>query len=279
MKAQSSEARVATRSQSPPCSDGHPLYQRYGCTIVLCTATQPALERRDDFAIGIENVRHIIPDAGPLFQALKRVQVKRLQGKLNDDELAQRLTHERAVLCIVNTRPHASRLYDRLVEVSPEEECFHLSTWTCGAHRREVLKTIRERLDRKLLCRVVSTQLVEAGVDVDFPTVYRAEAGFDSIAQAAGRCNREGLLPVGMTNVFEGEARPLVGAMRSTADIARELQSRHSDPLLPESVEAYFKRFYWSRKGDWDKHKVMETMDFDRQRERARCCRSDLLEA
>jgi CRISPR-associated endonuclease/helicase Cas3 len=245
------------------------LVLNYGCSIILCTATQPALERREDFDLGIEHVRHIIPDAAPLFRALRRVNVERIANKLSDEDLVLRLMQESSVLCIVNTRPHASRLYDLLVERSVPDECLHLSTWMCGEHRRAALKTIRERLERKLPCRVVSTQLVEAGVDVDFPTVYRAEAGFDSIAQAAGRCNREGLLSLGFTYVFEAEQRPPFGLMRSAADTARELLSKYPDPLVPEAIEAYFKLYYWSQNSRWDKYKVMDTMAFDRQRERA----------
>ncbi len=244
------------------------LVLNYGCSIVLCTATQPALERRADFEIGIEAVRHIIPDAVPLFHALRRVEVRTL-GKLPDGELALQLAKEKAALCIVNTRPHASRLYDQVAELSAPGDCFHLSTWMCGAHRRTVLKMIRERLNETVPCRVVSTRLVEAGVDLDFPVVYRAEAGFDSIAQAAGRCNREGLLPLGVTYVFEGEEEPPQGLLRAAAQVRKELFSRFPDPLAPEAIEEYFRLFYWSQKSNWDKHKVMEKMTFDDARGRA----------
>jgi CRISPR-associated endonuclease/helicase Cas3 len=241
------------------------LVLNYGCSIVLCTATQPALEHRADFEIGLEDVRHIIPDAVPLFHALKRVEVRSL-GKLADSELTLLLAKQRSVLCIVNTRPHASRLYDQVAEKSELGECFHLSTWMCGAHRRTVLKMIRERLNRKLPCRVVSTQLVEAGVDLDFPVVYRAEAGFDSIAQAAGRCNREGLLPVGLTYVFEGKEQPPPGLLRAAAQTRKELFSRYPDPLAPEAIEAYFRLFYWGQQDNWDKHHVMEKMKLQNNR-------------
>jgi len=244
------------------------LVLNYGCSIVLCTATQPALERRDDFELGLEAVRPIIPDAVPLFQALRRVEVRAV-GTLTDDELAPRLAQEQSVLCIVNTRKHASRLYDKVAEISEAADCFHLSTWMCGEHRRNVLKTVRERLNAKRPCRVISTQLVEAGVDLDFPTVYRAEAGFDSIAQAAGRCNREGKLPLGFTYVFEAEERPPAGLLRVAADTAKELQSKHPDPLDPKAVEAYFRLFYWTQKSRWDKHRVMATMGIDQARGRA----------
>jgi CRISPR-associated endonuclease/helicase Cas3 len=244
------------------------LVLNYGCSIVLCTATQPALERRDDFVLGLEKVRPIIPDTMPLFHALKRVEVRTL-GSLPDSELALRLAKEKAALCIVNTRKHASRLYDQVAAMSETGGCFHLSTWMCGAHRRTVLKMIRERLNAQQPCRVVSTQLVEAGVDLDFPVVYRAEAGFDSIAQAAGRCNREGLQALGLTYVFEGEEQPPPGLLRAAAQTRKELLSRYPDPLAPEAIEAYFRLFYWSKKDNWDKHKVMEKMTFDSARGRA----------
>lgn len=244
------------------------LVLNYGCSIVLCTATQPALEHRQDFEVGLKNVRPIIPDAVPLFHALKRVEVRRLK-KLPDSELALRMAHEKAALCIVNTRPHASRLYDQVAAISEPGDCFHLSTWMCGAHRRTVLKMIRERLKAQQPCRVVSTQLVEAGVDLDFPVVYRAEAGFDSIAQAAGRCNREGLLPMGLTYVFEAEEKPPAGLLRDAAQAGKELSSTYSDPLAPDAIEAYFRLLYWSQKHNWDKRHVMEKMAIDHTRGRA----------
>lgn len=243
------------------------LVLNYGCSIVLCTATQPALERRSDFELGLETVRPIIPDAVPLFQALRRVEVLRL-GKQTDDELASRLVREQSSLCILNTRRHASRLYDKVVEGSASADCFHLSTWMCGEHRRNVLQVVRERLKDGRPCRVVSTQLVEAGVDLDFPAVYRAETGFDSIAQAAGRCNREGKLSVGFTYLFEAEERPPLGLLRSTADAAKELESQHPDPLDPAAVEAYFRLFYWTQQARWDKYGVMRTMSVDQQSKR-----------
>jgi CRISPR-associated endonuclease/helicase Cas3 len=244
------------------------LVLNYGCSIVLCTATQPALERRNEFEIGLEGIRPIIPDAVPLFHALRRVEV-RMIGKLPDAELALRLAQQKAVLCIVNTRKHASSLYDQVAAMSEPGDCFHLSTWMCGAHRRTALKMIRQRLNRKQPCRVISTQLVEAGVDLDFPVVYRAEAGFDSIAQAAGRCNREGLLDLGLTYVFEAEEKPPAGLLRAAAEAGKELCSKYRDPLTPEAIEAYFRLLYWIRTYTWDKHKVMEKMGFDHQRCRA----------
>lgn len=134
-------------------------------------------------------MRPIIRDAASLFAALRRVEVQPIK-RLLDGPLAERIAAEAAVLCIVNTRAHAVQLFAKLLEPRDEQGCFHLSTWMCGAHRRSVLAEIRERLKCGKPCRAVSTLLVEAGVDLDFPVVYRAAAGFDSIAQAAGRCIR-----------------------------------------------------------------------------------------
>lgn len=243
------------------------LVLNYGCSIVFCTATQPALEYRKDFDLGIRDVRPIIPEAPALFQALKRVQVHALP-KVADDDLAQRLTEQSAVLCIVNTRGHAARLYDLVAGSSEAGTCFHLSTWMCGQHRRDVLKIVCARLEKKLPCRLISTQLVEAGVDLDFPTVYRAAAGFDSIAQAAGRCNREGNLLLGHTYLFESEKLSPAGLLRDAAQTGQELLPHYPDPLAPDAIAAYFRQFYWTQKERWDKNEVMSRMTVDHDRKR-----------
>ncbi|MGQ0712164.1 MAG: CRISPR-associated helicase Cas3' [Gemmatimonadaceae bacterium] len=241
------------------------LVRHYGCTVVLCTATQPALERRQDFAIGIENVRPIVTEADFMFERLRRVRIESL-GVVPDDHLARRLADEHSVLCIVNTRAHASALYDAVAANGAAEECFHLSTLMCAEHRRTMLDKICARLRAGARCRVVSTQLVEAGVDIDFPVVYRAPAGFDSIAQAAGRCNREGKLDRGRVYLFDTEKLPPTGLLRQTAQVARELMGvlwpggERPDPLAPQAIEAYFRQYYWSQQHSWDRHQVMEAL-------------------
>lgn len=245
------------------------LVTHYRCTIVLCTATKPALERDErDFTIGLEGVRPIVTDARALFDALRRVEVTHL-GKLDDEALADRLALEPSALCIVNTRPHAARLYDELVARCGREGSYHLSTFMCAQHRRERLAEIRGRLREGEFCRVVSTQLIEAGVDVDFPTVFRAPAGFDSIAQAAGRCNREGRLqrdgaPVlGQVYAFDTDRPPPPGLQRAAAQCGLELREAHPDPLAPDAVEAYFRLFYWSQQHVWDKCDVLGALADD----------------
>jgi len=259
------------------------LVARYGCTVVLCTATQPALEHRpNEFEIGLKNVRPIIGDVNALHASLRRVNVTRV-GKLSDDELADRLCDEPQVLCIVNTRAHAAKLYDGVIQrLGGDAGCFHLSTLMCPQHRRDVLRRIRRILRRNKLaagkgkkvwpCRVVSTQLVEAGVDLDFPCVYRAAAGFDSIAQAAGRCNREGELrdaaggkTLGRVYVFDAESPPPPGLLRAGAQKASEIAHLYADPLSPHAIEHYFRLYYWDRKGthSWDAHEVLPLFHYD----------------
>ncbi len=246
------------------------LVQHYGCSVVLCTATQPALERREDFREGIEGVRPIISNPAPLFAALRRVQVVRLHGKQTVAELADRIAQEERTLAIVNTRAYAADLFTAVRDLSDFGSCFHLSTLMCGAHRRAVLEQIRKQV-KTGPCRVVSTQLVEAGVDLDFPVVYRAEAGFDSIAQAAGRCNREGRLPgLGITYVFEAEQPPPKGFLQDTAQSARELWPRYPDPLAPEAIDAYFRHHYWRSSDVLDRHGVLPCVTVDRERKETR---------
>lgn len=231
------------------------LARNYGCTIVLCTATQPAIERRDGFNIGLECVSPIINDGRHLHDALRRTRVE-VAGELGNDDLAERLRDERQVLCVVNTRRHARELFEAL----GDRNGLHLSANQCAAHRSEIVEGIRVRLREGEPCRVISTAVIEAGVDVDFPCVYRATAGLDSIAQAAGRCNREGRLGgLGKVVVFDVEPKAYrtPDFVRAAAAAAREVMPDHADDLLsPAAVEAYFRLFYWSKGGDggagWD---------------------------
>lgn len=180
------------------------LVERYSTSIVLCTATQPAVKKREGFQAGLEDVREIVPDPSILYRDLKRVRVENVGG-VTDEELVEQLAVIPQVLCIVNTRRHAAELFKRLENTSGDSAIFHLSANMCGKHRQKTLKQIFERLDANKPCRVISTQVIEAGVDIDFPVVFRSMAGVDSIAQAAGRCNRNGFLREGRVVVFQSE--------------------------------------------------------------------------
>lgn len=233
----------------------------YRCSIVLCTATQPAITAQPNFPIGLKDVREIIHDPTGLYRRMKRVRAEHL-GVLPDQDLVARLSDHAQFLCIVNTRPHAARVFAQLQEVADKEResLFHLSTFMCGEHRSDVLATIRRRLADGLPCRVVSTQLIEAGVDVDFPIVYRAMAGLDSVAQAAGRCNREGRLAEGgKVYLFRPEGRlprGLLGAMARTTEELLAL-GEFEDILGLDAVRRYFELHYWKQQAKWDKHEIM----------------------
>ncbi|MDV2481639.1 CRISPR-associated helicase Cas3' [Methanoculleus sp. Wushi-C6] len=239
------EAQMLPTDYLRPCLQAlSELVRNYGSTVVICTATQPKLgELLDECLRPIEIMR----SPRDLYKMFQRVNVNDL-GPLSDEELTARLQGHRQVLCIVNTRAHAQHLHDALSE---HGRCYHLSARMCPAHRRKQLKEIKDLLKEGADCRVVSTQLIEAGVDIDFPIVYRATAGIDSVAQAAGRCNREGKAERGEVYVFRSTERygQATSWQRLTAEVGRMVMDTYDDPLSLPAVESYFQKLY-SYKGD-----------------------------
>lgn len=231
------------------------LVRNYRLSIVLSTATQPALGQRPSALgsrfPGFERIEEIIPDSTKTFEILKRVDVRwpdRLDQPTKWDELAKEIRQHERVLVIVHRREDA-RTLARLLP----EGIFHLSALMCASHRSQVLDHIKDALRTSGLVRVVSTQLVEAGVDLDFPVVYRAFGGLDSIAQAAGRCNREGKLPEkGLMRIFVAPTRPPQGTLRAAAQVAEGMLVEHPDldPLRPDVFERYFRQLYFTRNCD-----------------------------
>ena len=236
------------------------LVRHYGASAVLCTATQPALDPIfREFAPEIP-IREICPMAEGRWEAFRRVSFQRA-GTLSWADLAARLQRQEQVLCIVNTRRAAREIFQQLS--GPGN--FHLSTLMCPAHRRRSLEEIRRRLRDGLPCRVVSTSLIEAGVDVDFPAVYRELAGLDSILQAAGRCNREGKRPPedSIVTIFQGEDPPLrlfetsIGAGKIVLDHCPDIASR-------EAVHTYFSTLLDLKGTDaQDAHCILRLMESD----------------
>ena len=237
------------------------LVLNYGATVVLCTATQPAVHLRPDFRIGIDHVREIIDDPPALYRRLKRVEVNHL-GTVSDTELVKMLRAHEQALFIVNTVRHAQTL-SRLLGEDPSH--FHLTAAKCPAHRSVELKAIRERLDQGKPCRVISTQLVEAGVDVDFPVVYRSMAGIDSIAQAAGRCNRHGRMSsLGKVYVFQSEHGSSERFFADTTKCAGEIFAVYdNDPMSLEAINHYFKLYYWDQDSRWDTKHICDSFKLD----------------
>jgi len=245
------EAQILPQHLLRPCVAAlDELARNYRTSIVLSTATQPALQKTADpqrsFSGGFQNVQELAPEPPRLFALLTRVRIEVAPVPLADNELVARISATEQGLCIVNSRAHARELYAALRHVAGAR---HLSTLMCAVHRREILTAIRRDLENGRPCRVVATSLVEAGVDVDFPLVMRAEGGLDSIAQAAGRCNREGRRPAetSLTIVFEAVGHPPPKSMRALCDAGRAALRRFpEDPLSPEAIEFFFRELYWA---------------------------------
>lgn len=216
------------------------LVTNYGASAVFCTATQPGLER---FLPEGTEVKELAPNPQELFDFYKRVEVKHL-GTLTDEDLLARLNAHEQALCIVNTRKHASGLFSGL----QGDGNYHLSTLMCPAHRRAKLAEIKERLSNGEPCRVVSTTVMEAGIDLDFPVGYRALTGLDSINQAAGRVNREMKRGVSEMFVFEPKSefiKRTPSFLKQTAEVARMVLREHAEtPISIPAIQAFFGQLY-----------------------------------
>lgn len=250
------EAQMIPTGYLKPCFSAlAELSTNYNTTVVLCTATQPDIEKLLPKTV---KPIEIINDPAGLYETFKRVQVHFLDS-VNDDELAKRLSVLHQALCIVNSKKHARIIFNKIYHTDTDDEVFHLSTRMCPTHRTAVLKKIKEKLRNRQACRVVSTQLIEAGVDVDFPVVYRSMAGIDSIAQAAGRCNREGRLQSGEVNVFWPEEHGMPrGWLKRTASLGGLVLKRHDDPLGLENVKEYFSSLYEIDDSELDKESILK---------------------
>jgi CRISPR-associated endonuclease/helicase Cas3 len=228
------------------------LARNYGCTIVLCTATQPALALPDfagGFEIGAEN--ELAPDPRRLHAVLRRFRL-RFGGDMSDDDLVAALRDSEQALVIVNSRAHALALY-RAVTAAGLDGAVHMTTRQTAADRQLILAKIKQDLKDKVPCRLIATSLVEAGVDIDFPRVWRAEAGLDQIAQAGGRCNREDSRPLedSIVTIFRPtEAKP-PSEIKGFIDAMGRMKDRYGDdPLSPDAMRDYFGEVYWHKGKD-----------------------------
>ncbi len=224
------------------------LARNYRASVVLCTATQPALRRIDKalpgkWALDLDDIRELAPDPRGLYDRLRRVTIARLPAPVDDATIAARFTAAPRMLCIVNSRAHASDLFGAIRD---QPGARHLTTLMCAAHRQAVLAGLRADLTAERPVRVVATSLIEAGVDVDFPEVWRAMAGLDSIAQAAGRCNREGGNETGHVVVFEPADRSPPRGFAAATAATRAIMRRHQDLLGLDALHDYFGELYFT---------------------------------
>ncbi len=239
------------------------LVYRYKCSIVFCSATQPAFQKRENFSKGIPDIREIVSDPDTLFNKMKeqRVQEKYLSDSFTIEQMGQRLIESPdSVLCIVSTRKKAYQLYQETKKgISDNTEVFYLSTYLCPKHRMEVLEKIKSGLvSREKKYIVISTQLVEAGVDLDFPVVYRELSGLDSLVQAAGRCNRNALYPNGMFYVFKWEDGVVnFSDFKPRAEETELIISGTEENFLTlKNIHEFYSKYFW---------RVDQTKSFDKK--------------
>lgn len=252
------EAQTLPLNYLRPCVSAiTQLVQYYHTTAVLCTATQPALQPLlRDLAPNLPPPQEICPGGEELYRAFRRTTLQDI-GTLSQAELCGKLTTHKQALCVVNRRKQAQALYDAL----PAEGRFCLTTLLCMKDRQAQLEEIRKRLHSNLPCRVVSTSLIEAGVDVDFPVVYRERAGLDSVLQAAGRCNREDKRPVdeSIVTVFSLAEAPPPEMLEQ--NIAAFQAAQRLCPALdePAGIYCYFDTLFYKIKSEqsFDKKNVL----------------------
>lgn len=243
------------------------LVDHYRVTFVISTATQPAFRDRvidgQPFK-GLKNIKEIMGNEDQvkeLYQKLIRNTVHLpddLHAITNLEQVSMELQQHEKVLCVVSDRTSCRELY----ELMPKGT-YHLSALMCGQHRSDKIKEIKDKLnsDKSHEVRVISTQLVEAGVDLDFPIVYRALAGLDSIAQAAGRCNREGRLNSGKVIVFNSPRKVPEGILRKAAETTRSMALMDSTDIMNyDKFEEYFEELYW-KANSLDKEGIVDLLD------------------
>ena len=241
------------------------LHRLFNVSILFTTASQPVLTGRIEGTNlnasfdALTSVHEIIPTEVRLHEKLRRVELVFKNGTNTYDEIAKELATYQRVLCIVNTRKDAKELYDRLPK---DGICLHLSRMMCPAHIAATIRSIKEVLkdDGEKPVRVIATQLIEAGVDIDFPVVYRQEAGLDSILQAAGRCNREGKQKISSTYIFSlGKEHALPTGLITQMNNARLGMGQQHDWFSPEAMTCYFHQLH-SRIDNFDKKQMQELL-------------------
>lgn len=245
------EAQMLPLNYLIPCVKAiSELVTNYNCSAVLCTATQPALDNL--FPEEME-VKEICEDTTGLYNFFKRTKIIK-RGLIENETLIKEINSQRQVLCIVNTRKHTLDLFSML----EGDDVFHLSTYMCPFDRRAVISEIKNRLKNDLPCKVISTSLIEAGVDIDFPIVYRAMTGLDSIIQSAGRCNREGKLKdekgknvLGEVHVFNSEdkyTKHQPEQFKRISELTNGVTRRFDDIASLDAIRSYFEEMQYMLK-------------------------------
>jgi CRISPR-associated helicase Cas3/CRISPR-associated endonuclease Cas3-HD len=249
------------------------LAKRFGCSVVFSTATQPAFE---DFSEKVKSYaacgwepQELIPSELQLSKRSRRVKVEWL-GQAGWEQVTSELSARQQVLAIVNTRKQARNLYLQVKDFGCAGDTLHLSTDMCPAHRLDTVSSVKEQLTLGRTCRLISTQCVEAGVDLDFPSVWRSLAPLEAICQAAGRCNREGKQPFGEVVVFRPPVAEEVYPTKEYKKAAVEVQlilmeKGHLDINDPDTIREYYRRYFHQNLEQFEENKLkdaIQALDF-----------------
>lgn len=254
------EAQMLPVNYLKPCIQAiSELVYNYHSTAVLCTATQPPLH---DFFPKQIKITELCSNVEEQYEFFRRTQIKNI-GTLSSENLVSSLKEHVQILCILNTRKNVQTIYEALSE---SEGTFHLSTLMYPKHRKKVLENIKNRLKTGQPCRLIATSLVEAGVDFDFPTVYRELAGIDSVIQAAGRCNREGKFSAEQceTVVFRfdrKEETSVPQSLKLPIAVAEQIEESYKDLGSLEAIQGYFKRLYHFKGNGLDAKDIVQQFE------------------
>lgn len=262
---------------SPILSAIDTLSEAFHCSILCCSATQPVYDEDlnspddgSDYYTPLDTRGDLVPREAKYFVPFDRVDYHLEPQTVTSQELAERLAAEHSVLCVVNSRKDAGQVYRALRDLSKvkADEVIHLSRSMCSAHLRRAIETVKERMREGKLTKVISTQLIEAGVDLDFPCVWRAHSGLGSIIQAGGRCNREGKMERrGQVFVFSlaDGSRPFGNIARgcnATRMLLHKLSNKITDPTDPEVIAKYY-RLYFKDIPDFDTEGIAQDLTED----------------
>ena len=244
------EAQMIPVDYLAPCLKAlEQLVCHYGCTAVLCSATQPALGPYFKKTKSAE----IMEDIEGLYQFFKRVRFQLDQEKTYE-EIAVEMGKQKQALCIASTKKEAKEIFDRI----EDEDCFYLSTNLCPAHRKEVVREMKRRLKNGEPCHVVATSVISVGVDIDFPVVYLEYTGLDGLIQGAGRCNREGKRAAedSIAHVFWTEKNRESSFMKKEKQATDYICGKYADISVPDAIREYFRVWYQNSEGGFDRAEI-----------------------
>lgn len=230
------------------------LVDNYNCSVLFCTATQPSLHKSKILSQGIEHITYILDNPNYYFNKFKRVQINYV-GKISNEELISMLDDTKTELIVVNTKAEAKQLYNSI------DNCYYLTTNLCPQHRRDVLSRIYKDLENEVPCKVISTSLIEAGVDISFNRVFRAITGIDSILQSAGRCNREGKQDnLGEVIVYFPENGLPKGKINVMGQITEKYLKLGYDITDLDVIDEYFKELYNKYQHKLDNKNILQRL-------------------